>query len=101
MKALLVNASEKNIKQIDIAGKSEIIDLIGYETVISDEIEAGGDLLFFDEECFLRGAEGRFQLDNLIPVSGFGVIIGSDADGTLQDCQLDEASAAKRIKFLD
>lgn len=101
MKALLIKPTEQAIEPIEITNKDEIIQLIGHETVIADEIGNDGDHLFFDEECFLRGTKGRFQLDNLIPVSGLGVIIASNDDGTLADCKLDMAAARSRIKFLD
>ncbi|MEJ2214252.1 MAG: hypothetical protein P8Y20_09375 [Gammaproteobacteria bacterium] len=74
--------------------------MIGYETVIADQVDDNGDKLFFDEECFLRGTEGRFQIDKLIPVSGLGVIVGSNEDGALKDIVSDIDNIRSRIKFL-
>ena len=100
MKVLLINPVAKKIETIEIDSQNEITDLIGYDTIISDDVGSNGDKLFFDEECFLRGTEGRFQIDKLIPVSGNGVIIGSRQDGSLQDVQTEVADLTARVQFL-
>jgi hypothetical protein len=101
MKGLLITPDTQSIEAIDISGQDEIVKLIGYDTITSDEIGPEGDRLFFDEECFLRGTSGRFQIDTVIPVSGKGVIIGSKDDGTtLRDAVSDVKSIRARIKYL-
>ncbi len=101
MKALLVNPETQSIEEIDISDHQDIARLIGHDTIISDEIGPEGDRLFFDEECFLRGTSGRFQIDAIIPVSGIGLIVGSFDDGeTLQDVTSDIDSINRRIKYL-
>lgn len=101
MKALPINPESKTIEPIEINGPDDIVNLIGYDTIISDEIGPQGDRLFFDEECFLRGSKGRFQIDSVIPVSGKGVIVGAGDDGaTLLDVVSDVESINKRIKYL-
>ncbi len=101
MKALLINPEEQAIEAIDIDGHDNIVKLIGFDTIASDEIGPEGDRLFFDEECFLRGTSGRFQIDTVIPVSGKGVIVGSTDDGsTLKDVVSDVDSIKSRIKHL-
>ena len=100
MKALVIKPAEKTIETTEIASQEDIIALIGYETVIADQVDDNGDQLFFDEECFLRGTEGRFQIDKLIPVSGLGVIVGSNEDGALKDIVSDIDNIRSRIKFL-
>ena len=101
MKALLISPEAKSIEEVDIQDRADIVELIGYETLESDEIGPDGDRLFFDEECFLRGTKGRFQIDKIIPVSGKGVIVGSADDGaTLQDVVSTVESIKKRLKYL-
>ncbi len=100
MKALLIKPENQSIETIEITNKDEIINLIGFDTVIGDEVGSNGDKLYFDEECFLRGTEGRFQIDKLIPVSGIGVVIGSDADENLSDVNTDIEDIRARTKFL-
>ena len=101
MKALLITPEEQSIESIDISSRDDIVKIIGYDSIIADEIGPDGDSLFFDEDCFLRGTEGRFQIDNVIPVSGKGVIVGSDDKGeTLKDVNSDVDSIKNRIKYL-
>ena len=72
MKAILITPDNETIEAIDVSSLDDIIKVIGYDTITSDEIGPQGDRLFFDEECFLRGSSGRFQIDTVIPVSGKG-----------------------------
>lgn len=101
MKALLIKPDTRTIEAIDIDGRDDLVRLIGYDTLESDAVGSDGDRLFFDEECFLRGSSGRFQIDTIIPVSGVGVIVGSTEDGsTLRDVATDIDALRSRIKFL-
>ena len=100
MKAFLISPEIKKIEEIEIAGEQDIIRLIGFDTLESDSIGSSGDHLYFDEECFLRGTTGRFQVDKLIPVSGSGVLVGTSDDGSLQDVATDIDGLRSRIKYL-
>jgi hypothetical protein len=101
MKALLINPKKQEIVDVEINSVDDIASLVGYDTIISDEIGPDGDRLYFDEDCFLRGTEGRFQIDTVIPVSGVGVIAGSPDDGeTLRDVASDIDSIKQRLKYL-
>lgn len=98
MKALLITPKTQTI---DIISHDDIVKLIGYDTITWDEIGPERDRLFFDEESFLRGTSGRFQIDTVIPVSGKGVIVGSTGDGTtLRDAVSDVENIRNRIKYL-
>lgn len=100
MKALLIDAAAKTIEEIEIADRDAIVHQIGFPTLESDEVGAAGDRLFFDEECFIRGTEGRFQVDSLIPVAGKGVVVGADDSGSaLSDVALTVAELQARTKF--
>jgi hypothetical protein len=101
MKALMINPETRSIESIDIGSHAELASLIGYDTIESDAVGTAGDRLYFDEECFLRGTTGRFQIDTLIPVSGRAVIVGTDDDGaTLRDVASDIEDVRSRIKYL-
>jgi len=101
MKALLITPDSEAIEAIEITGREDIVKLIGYETLEMDSVGEEGDRLYFDEECFLRGSKGRFQIDKIIPVSGKGVIVGTAEDGeSLRDVATDIADLRARIKFL-
>jgi hypothetical protein len=101
MKAILIDPETQSIEAVDIGGQEDIVRLIGYDTIESDEIGPEGDRLYFDEECFLRGATGRFQIDNVVPVSGKGLVVGtSDAGATLRDAASDLEAVRQRLKYL-
>ncbi len=101
MKALLINPENRSIEAIDIDSNDDIASLIGYDTIESDAVGTAGDRLYFDEECFLRGTTGRFQIDTLIPVSGRAVIAGTADDGaTLRDAATGIEDLRSRLKYL-
>ena len=100
MKALVIKPGERSFEEIDLAGIEQITAIIGFDTVIADDIDDSGDKLYFDEECFLRGTEGRFKLDNLVPVSGNGVVVGSAEDGSLADLATDAEALMARVQFI-
>ncbi|WP_018866126.1 MULTISPECIES: hypothetical protein [unclassified Thioalkalivibrio] len=101
MKALLIDPEKQTIEVVEVEGREDIARLIGFDTLESDEIGPDGDRLFFDEECFLRGTTGRFQIDNVIPVSGKGLVVGSRDDGaSLQDVVSDPDALRARMKYL-
>ena len=101
MKALLINPGTRSIESIDVGSQADVASLIGYDTIESDAVGTAGDRLFFDEECFLRGSSGRFQIDTLVPVSGRAVIVGTADDGaTLRDVATGIEDVRSRIKYL-
>jgi hypothetical protein len=101
MKALLIDPENRAIDSVDVKDRADIVRLIGYDTIESDAVGAAGDRLFFDEECFLRGTQGRFQIDSVIPVSGTAVLIGTADEGkTLRDVATDIDNLRSRIKYL-
>jgi hypothetical protein len=101
MKALLIIPERRTVETIDIGGREDIAKLIGFDTIESEAVGTEGDRLFFDEECFLRGSGGRFQVDSLVPVSGKAVIAGTSDNGTvLRDVATDEQDLRGRIRYL-
>jgi hypothetical protein len=101
MKALLIDAGSRNIEAVDVRDLEEIARLIGFATIASDAVGKEGDQLYFDEDCFLRGSSGRFQVDSVIPVSGKAVLVGTAGGGAeLRDVATDIDSLRGRIKYL-
>jgi hypothetical protein len=103
MRAYLINAADKTITTVDFDdGLAGIRRLIGFDSVDSDEIDATGDRLFFDESCFIRQLEnaGRFRLDTLAPVAGRGVVVGSRSAGSeLCDAAVSLQALQGRVSF--
>ena len=99
-KAFLISPEDKSVNSIELNDLGEVAAVVGYDTVESDDLGNGIDRLFFDEECFIRGASGRFQIDKLIPVAGRGVVVGVSADGiTLSDVSVGEDELLGRTRF--
>jgi hypothetical protein len=99
-KAFLISPADRSIESIELSDLKEVAGLVGFDTIESDDIGNGIDRLFFDEECFIRGASGRFQIDKLIPVAGKGVLAGVSADGaTLTDASVSRDELLKRTRF--
>jgi hypothetical protein len=96
----LINPDTQAIDEVDVTGLDDLKALIGFDTLESDAVGSGGDRLYFDEECFIRGSSGRFQIDTLIPVSGKGVVVGSSDDGAaLRDVVIAIDDLQRRTKF--
>ncbi len=101
MKALLIDPQARTIEAVDVNSRADIVALVGYDSIIADRVGPADDYLFFDEDCFLRGTEGRFQIDTIIPVSGKGVVVGSPDEGdTLCDVIATAESLGARLKYL-
>jgi hypothetical protein len=103
MRAYLINANQKTVEAVDIDGLDDVKTLIGFDSVDSDEVDASGDRLFFDERCFLRDqtGKGRFKLDNLAPVADKAMVLGSRDDGAiLKDVEVDHVTLERRITWL-
>jgi hypothetical protein len=101
MKALLIAPESQSVEEVEIANLDDIKALIGFDTIESDAVGAQGDRLYFDEECFLRGASGRFRIDKLVPVAGKAVVAGTTDEGeTLRDVATDIDDLRRRITYL-
>lgn len=103
----VIDPTAKTIAAVTFNGDLDSIrQLIGFETIDSDEIDANGDLLFFDEKCFIRQAPGigRFQLDSLAPLAGLGVVSGAGkvtgSETTLSSPKITLEALQARVKFL-
>jgi hypothetical protein len=84
-------------------GLDGVKQLIGFDTVDSDEIDDNGDRLFFDERCHLRAEAGapKFKVDNLAPVAGRGVVVRAGQGGSqLGDAVVGLEALRKRVTFL-
>ena len=101
MKAFLIDPSTQRATAVDLrAGLDEIRQLIGFDTVDSDEVNAAGDRLFFDERCFIRNESGagRFKFATEAPVAGRGVI-ACMVNGAFQDCSMTLADVQQQLVF--
>jgi len=101
MKAFLIDPAIQSVTAVELrGGLDEIRQLIGFDTVDSDELNAAGDRLFFDEQCFIRNEPhaGRFRFATEAPVAGRAVIACA-VDGTFQDCSLVLDEVEQKLVF--
>jgi len=101
MKAFLIDPAIQSVTAVELrGGLDEIHQLVGFDTLGSDEINAAGDRLFFDEKCFIRNEPGvgRFKFASEPPVAGRGVI-ACEVDGAFQDCSLTLDEVEQKLVF--
>ena len=81
MKAYLIDANSHAVSEVVSAGLDDIKQLIGYDSVDPDEIDASGDRLFFDESCFFTRPDRQWALQARQPHTG----CQSDLAGSVGD----------------
>ena len=47
--------------------------VLGVESVVADSLDSEHQI-FFDEDCFIKQTNGRFQIDALPPIAGKAVL---------------------------
>ncbi len=99
MKGIVIDGAAKSLEPVELTSEGEIAEIVGFDSVISDEISPG-EVVFFDEDCFIRGTEGRFQIDALPPIAGKAVVLGLQGDGVPADTTMDIQALQARLKFL-
>ena len=78
MQIYIIRPSLKKIETFELFdGLEEIKKLIGFDSIGTDEIDNNRNMLYFDENCFIRDNKklGRFQIGSLAPVAGVGVVV--------------------------
>ena len=99
MHALMIDGESHTIEPVEVACLADIAKLVGHDSIIADEIDRE-DVVYFDEDCFIRGTNGRFQVDKLPPIAGRGVAVGRAQGGKLSDVSLSLAELKDRTAFL-
>lgn len=98
MKALLVNGPAQSMSEVDIGGAKDLELVLGVESVVADRLDSEHQI-FFDEDCFIKQTNGRFQLDALPPIAGKAVL-ARVVDGEFFGVTLGLNEIESRIKFL-
>ncbi|MEP5766004.1 MAG: hypothetical protein ABJ308_15515 [Halieaceae bacterium] len=99
MHAFFIDGKKQEIEAIEISSRVDIVKLVGQDTIISDQIN-DTDAVYFDEDCFIRGASGRFQIDKLAPISGKAVVIGYLEGEQLTNAHLSLEELQAKTQFL-
>jgi hypothetical protein len=99
MHALLIEGNKQAIEAIEISSMADIVKHVGQDTIISDEMDAS-NAVYFDEDCFIRGTSGRFQIDNLAPIAGKAIVVGYLEGEQLTNASISIEELTARTKFL-
>ena len=99
MQALLIDGSKQAIEAVEVSSRADIVKLVGQDTIISDEIDAD-NAVYFDEDCFIRGTSGRFQIDNLAPIAGKAIVVGYLEGERLTNASVNIEELTARTRFL-
>jgi len=104
MNVYLIDPAKREIIALELTeGAQQIAATLEAKSIDFDEIDDGGDRLYFDEDCFIKAQPGdaRFKVDNLAPVSGKGVICGTtNPSGVHLPVNNSLENLVKRVKFL-
>ena len=99
MHAFFIEGDKQTIEAIEISSRADIVKLIGQDTIISDQLD-DSNAVYFDEDCFIRGTSGRFQIDTLAPIAGKAIVAGYLAGEQLTNANIGLEALTGRTKFL-
>lgn len=104
MQVFVIRPHQHLIESMELLGGLEGIKaIIGYDTIAADLIDAEGNTLYFDEDCFLRAEvkQQRFQVNTLAPVAGIGVVVKSSlAEGAFETPSFSRETLQSHVKFI-
>ena len=98
MRALLVNGLAQSMSEVDIGGVKDLALVLGVESVVGDSLDSEHQI-FFDEDCFIKQTNGRFQIDALPPIAGKAVL-ARVVDGEFSGVTLGLNEIESRVTFL-
>ena len=107
MKAILIDSTAREVREVEVNGLSDMQKQIGGYIEFAYELPYG-DVLFVDEEGLLKGLEHWFAFSGRPdrPFAGNGLIVGRevhDADGDYirtEDVSASAETIAKYVRFL-
>ena len=60
MKAFVIDGKAQTVEPAEVGREDDMHTLIGQDSIIHDDID-DANAVFFDEDCFIRGTQGRFK----------------------------------------
>lgn len=103
MKAILINAKTKEVKEIEM-GKDykEIYTQLECELFTAGAYLDKEDVMYVDDEGLINGTDAFFTLEGTHqPFAGNGLIMGTDDEGESTDCKLSFNEVKNKVKFYD
>jgi hypothetical protein len=101
MKAILINAKTKEVKEVEM-GKDyqEIYKQLECELFTAGAYLDKEDVIYVDDEGLINGTDVFFTFEGAHqPFAGNGLIMGTDDEGESTDCKINLTEVTKRVKF--
>lgn len=84
-KAILINAKQGTISQVEVGEYTDIYKHCGFDLFTTVSL-GNGETLYVDDEGLMNGTEYGFSIDGYAqPLMGNGLILGSTGDGDSKD----------------
>ena len=103
MKAILINAKTKEVKEVEM-GKDyrEIYKQLECEMFQIGTYLPKNDAIFVDEEGLMNGTDVFFTFEGAHqPFAGNGLVMGCNSKGESVDCKVDIDEVKNKVKFYD
>jgi hypothetical protein len=101
MKAILINATERSVKEVDIKGDLKSwYDQIGCDVVEVACYLPSSNMLLVDEEGMLKAPTHFFEFNKNV-LAGNGLIVGTNDDGDTSSATLNVDDIMFNVKFYD
>ena len=103
MKAILINAKTKEVKEVEM-GKDykEIYTQLQCELFTAGMYMNDADVMYVDDEGLMNGTNEFFTFEGAHqPFAGNGLIMGTDDEGESTDCKMSFDEVKNKVKFYD
>jgi len=100
MKAIFIDSENKEIKEIEVTGLSDMQRCVN--GLIEQAVTIRNNVIFVDEEGLFKHYEIWFSYDHSRPFAGNGLVIGYDLNtGDEIDTSMDIEEVKSKVTFLD
>ena len=98
-KAILINAQQGIISQVEVGEYTDIYKHCGYETFTCVGLPQEKETLYVDDEGLINGTDFGFSIEGYQdPLFGNGLILGSRSNGDSKDTDLTLEEVANSVR---
>jgi hypothetical protein len=102
MRAILINAKERTVKEVDIVGDlNSIREHLGCRTIDAPHELENGDTVYCDDEGLDSNIDFIELFSEYDPIPGNILILGHDGEGGNCDCKTSTSDIHNRVQFYD
>ena len=103
MKAILINAKTKEVKEVEMGRDyKEIYTQLECELFTAGTYLDEADVIYVDDEGLINGTDNFFTFEGAHqPFAGNGLIMGTDDEGESTDCKVSFNEVKDRVKFYE